>query len=1403
MSPLTIVVSYLPYWIVGTILLIAIILLYLFWILRKLRKAEAPQAEAAPGGESPGTGMEKPPSRVTPPRPLELRISFSRAVRFLRANVAGRNYRYQIPWYLLLGETESGKTSLIRHVRVEKSSGAREHDFGIVRGPGWHFFDQGVVLDVPGDYLVRPGTLGSDEKSWRRLLRLLNGHRPRRPIDGIILTLPATDFQSSTGLDQASLGRKAGHLYQRLWHAQKALGMCFPIYVVVTKCDQLPGFRTLCHALPDRCRQEMFGWSSPYGLGVAFTPQWIDEAFEYAVGALIQARSEIFAGRQRVEDPDALYFFPGELLSLQDSLRFFLHQLFRQTVYRESFHFRGLYFCGDAGLATAEPVEIALLEAAPDDQALPSPGQAIVATPIGIEERAPAPVFLDDLFGKKIFPEWGIARPYSRIFSFRRGAMITVQNLALAAILILGLGLGFGYHRLSVFKRQELLPMLQLINDDLSDLRVTQTTGLHVRRDAYHIVESVANLSSRTFSSAFIPSSWFSSIDNRIQAAVETAFREEVLQTLLTTLEFRARRIGQSGGSASLEAGQGSAVPTPNTTLNSAANTTTSNPVSVEELPEFGKLDRFNKAVVALEENIARYQDIAKPGHGTLAELSALMKYVDPQSAYEITAGGQTVLYRALLRVQGPPFPQQLLDTTRQSASTEMSQLVESLFNAWFGQNVVLTTVNDLQSKIGKLDRPSNLDYQALKDLQDSLEEAERVLKSPDVTWVAGEGPDLRGGALYTVTLEPVRQSASSQTPLLSPDLGTSIRQSAAVHFQSLRAKLGMAQTDITGPLLQFGPNTIQLSPTVEGLRVPIVNLLALPFMVSQPVGNLRIQPASGTRVIWDQGPLEQAVVMCDSYNRFVKEGLLAAPADVRDAFRRIALNQLEPNVLDQIGQAENFTSSGASEAGTTADQTETSEVKSFQAAQPLLNEILANLARLGLNTPRAELLKLTRAQASRLLQELDQKLSSQQVYTVKNGNFDWWNGQTAPTLAAFDVRSPDDLTAYLSFERQQMQSWAAEAGALIDFLQSHPAGLSSAQSRLVQKWQGIIAAMQKYNDKIPGNSVASLEDFISSSMNKVTPDDYCQAGVAPAGGASHVDYFVQARDNLRRSLYSRCVQLANAAAYRNYTALADLFNQTLAGRFPFGSTGAQTEFEATPDALLAFFQLLDEYDKSLQQAFEQTTAFGDSAKTALTFLKQAEALRPIFASFLANQQQQPVPVFDFLPAFRVNQAREVSGNQIISWMMQVGTQSFRFGQPAQTGRWSLGDRVRVELRWAKDSAYLPFLQGGGSGVTVTDHTVIFTYNDPWSLFNLLINQEAPPEDFDRFVDPNPSTLAFNIPTTRDFASLQKPSPQAQAVTKVFIRVTLMPPGKTDVLRLTPFPRSAPQLTEKTGTQQE
>jgi len=76
-------------------------------------------------------------------------------------------------------------------------------------------------------------------------------------------------------------------------------------------------------------------------------------------------------------------------------------------------------------------------------------------------------------------------------------------------------------------------------------------------------------------------------------------------------------------------------------------------------------------------------------------------------------------------------------------------------------------------------------------------------------------------------------------------------------------------------------------------------------------------------------------------------------------------------------------------------------------------------------------------------------------------------------------------------------------------------------------------------------------------------------------------------------------------------------------------------------------------------------------------FLNQIDSLRPLFTS-LFSSQPDPVPVVDFAPAFRVNRNREIGGNEIIDWALQVGDTTFRDSDKQKTaaGLWRPGRLV-------------------------------------------------------------------------------------------------------------------------------
>src|SRR5262245_30651942 len=184
----------------------------------------------------------------------ELRPSFNASMERLRRAVRGINFRYGVPWYVLIGPGESGKSTLLAH--APQSAALEPQSVGegrAVSGIAWHYFDGGVVLDVSAS-LAMPGTR-ADVSGWRALLYLLKRYRPRRPIEGIIVAVPAHLL-----LDQSWKARThdlGATIRERLVLAQAELGFAMPVYVVVTQADHIPGFSAFTDALPDNLQQNM------------------------------------------------------------------------------------------------------------------------------------------------------------------------------------------------------------------------------------------------------------------------------------------------------------------------------------------------------------------------------------------------------------------------------------------------------------------------------------------------------------------------------------------------------------------------------------------------------------------------------------------------------------------------------------------------------------------------------------------------------------------------------------------------------------------------------------------------------------------------------------------------------------------------------------------------------------------------------------------------------------------------------------------------------------------------------------------------------------------------------------------------------------------------------------------
>src|SRR3990167_8098942 len=208
----------------------AIVLLFLIWLL-KIIFFEPDSLQQAT--DDPETNKKI--------KSLEGRIEG--AIQFLKKTVItkqGKNvYLHQLPWYLLIGPTQSGKTTLLANTDINfilskqlkpslvQSLPASEHcDWWVTRDL--------TMIDIPSQYIQ------ADAFLWKVLLNLIAKHRKQQAIQGIILTLPLPELMES--YHPQKIIDMSQHLLQRILEVQQQFNLTIPLYLIITKCDRLPGF---------------------------------------------------------------------------------------------------------------------------------------------------------------------------------------------------------------------------------------------------------------------------------------------------------------------------------------------------------------------------------------------------------------------------------------------------------------------------------------------------------------------------------------------------------------------------------------------------------------------------------------------------------------------------------------------------------------------------------------------------------------------------------------------------------------------------------------------------------------------------------------------------------------------------------------------------------------------------------------------------------------------------------------------------------------------------------------------------------------------------------------------------------------------------------------------------------
>lgn len=209
-------------------------------------------------------------------------------------NAGGRRALYRLPWYLVVGDQQAGKTSFIDRTeqsfsltRIDKAQAQGRQAQVLAYPIGWWVSNDAVIIDPPGAFVRQESLAGSSAEEsdtskappatsarlWEHMLGWLVRNRSQRALNGLLLVVDLPALLHGTPEQRVAL---AHVLRTRLYEVSSQSGSRLPLYVVLAKFDLLDGFDQLYAGLPAAMRENMLGFTFKLD-AVGTFDAWLDE----------------------------------------------------------------------------------------------------------------------------------------------------------------------------------------------------------------------------------------------------------------------------------------------------------------------------------------------------------------------------------------------------------------------------------------------------------------------------------------------------------------------------------------------------------------------------------------------------------------------------------------------------------------------------------------------------------------------------------------------------------------------------------------------------------------------------------------------------------------------------------------------------------------------------------------------------------------------------------------------------------------------------------------------------------------------------------------------------------------------------------------------------------------------
>ena len=432
----TVVFTLVVWWVVATMfnlsltvkLLGIVVLLFIFVVIlvigfiRADRNAAAIEQSIMSGAENQIVSTR--PDRREAIKEMQVRLEAaieSLKKSKLRSGWRGRGALYALPWYIFIGPPGSGKTTALANSGLNFPMGFdRIKGVGGTRDCDWFFSDTGIFLDTAGRWVV-----DHDDEEFTAFLDVLRNNRKKQPINGVLLALSMKDIAV---LEPAELEEHAIRIRRRISDLIVRLGVRFPVYVILTKCDLIPGFVETFGHLKKSDRERIWGSTIPAEHWDKSADKLFSEEFDGLLKQIVNHRSEQLKHGLKREVRSKVFSFPIEIAAFRQRIATVLGQVFQSNPYQETAIFRGFYFT--SGTQEGAPIDSVIREIARQFDLKEEVRE------IEPEELTTKSYFIHDVFQEVVVPDRFLARQTSRASSKLRKTQVAVALSAIAGLAV-------------------------------------------------------------------------------------------------------------------------------------------------------------------------------------------------------------------------------------------------------------------------------------------------------------------------------------------------------------------------------------------------------------------------------------------------------------------------------------------------------------------------------------------------------------------------------------------------------------------------------------------------------------------------------------------------------------------------------------------------------------------------------------------------------------------------------------------------------------------------------------------------------------------------------------------------------------------------------------------------------